>query len=98
MVRADIHSTDDRGIGSKVLLDGTPESILDGRAALDDASDRDGSSIGRLPEGCSDERTRCAGAIPAGAAARECNGVDRAWFVKGSKEKVVEPLAGLALI
>jgi len=59
LVRPGFHATQDRRIGSEVLLDGTPEGVLDRRAALDDASDRDGPSIGRLPQGHSHERTRC---------------------------------------
>ncbi len=57
-------------VGPKVLLDGTPEGVLDGSAALDDAGDRDGSSISRVLEGHSDERTRCDRGVPASARCR----------------------------
>ena len=47
----------DRRIDPEVLL-------LDRGAALDDASDRRGPSIGRLPEGILHERARCLRGIP----------------------------------
>jgi hypothetical protein len=49
----------DRRIGSKVLLHGTPAAVLDRGASLDDAGDRGGPTLGRLPEGVSHERARC---------------------------------------
>ena len=63
LVRPDFQATRDRRIDPEVLLDGTSESVLDRSASLDHASDRDGPPIGRLPEGCSDERTRCQNAL-----------------------------------
>ena len=62
------HVTDDRRIGSEVLLPRTSEGILDGRTTLDDASDRGRSFIGRVPEAHLDERTRCARRIRAAVA------------------------------
>jgi len=38
-VRPGFQATRDRRIGPTVLFDGTPEGILDGCAALDDAGD-----------------------------------------------------------
>jgi hypothetical protein len=61
-----IHSPDERRIGSEVLLDRTSEGVLDSGTTLDDASDRDGPSIGRLPESRSDERTRCGRGVSIG--------------------------------
>jgi hypothetical protein len=60
LVRPALSGKDDRRIGPEVLLDRTSKGVLDCGAPLDDASDRDGPSIGRLPEGYSGERTRCA--------------------------------------
>ena len=54
----------DRRIDPEVLLHETPTGILDRGAALDDASDRRGPSIGRLPEGILHERARCLRGIP----------------------------------
>jgi hypothetical protein len=47
-----------RWIGSEVLLDRTPTGVLDRSPSLDDAGDRCGPTIGRLPEGVSHERAR----------------------------------------
>jgi hypothetical protein len=54
----------DRRIGSEVLLYGTPTGILDRGSPLDDAGGRSGPTLGRLPEGGSDERARCLRCIP----------------------------------
>src|SRR5437763_1091687 len=51
--------TCDRRIDPEILLHGSPATVLDRGAALDDAGDRGGPSIGRLPEGVSHERARC---------------------------------------
>jgi len=59
MVWPGFQIADDRWIGSKVLLHGSPATILDRGAALDDAGDRGGLTLGRLPEGISNERARC---------------------------------------
>jgi len=48
-----------RGINSEVLLHGSPATILDRGAALDDEGDRSGPTLGRLPKGVSHERARC---------------------------------------
>jgi hypothetical protein len=52
-------TADDRRIGSEILLCGTQATILDRGAPLDDASDRGGPALGRLPKSVSDERARC---------------------------------------
>ena len=52
------------GIGSEVLLHGTPTTILDRGASLDDEGDRRGPNIGRLLEGVPHERARCLRGIP----------------------------------
>lgn len=54
----------DGRISPEVLLDGTPTGILDRCTALDDAGDRRGPTLGRLPEGNSHQRARCLSAIP----------------------------------
>jgi hypothetical protein len=59
VVWPDFHATCDRRIGSEVLLHGTPATILDRSAPLDDEGDRGGSNLGRLLEGVSHERARC---------------------------------------
>jgi hypothetical protein len=51
LVRPGIHGTGDRRIGPEILLNRASEGILDSGASLDDAGDRDGPPIGRLPEG-----------------------------------------------
>jgi hypothetical protein len=55
-----------RRIGSEVLLHGTQATVLDRGASLDDAGDRGGPTLGRLPEGVSHERARCARGDPIG--------------------------------
>src|SRR5437763_5007952 len=67
LVRPALSGKDDRRIDPEVLLDRTSKGILDGGASLDDASDRDGPPIGRLPEGYSGERTRCGRGVSVGA-------------------------------
>jgi hypothetical protein len=59
-------TADDRWIGSKVLLYGTQATILDRGAPLDDAGDRGGPNLGRLPEVVSDERARWLRGVSAG--------------------------------
>ena len=44
--RPGFQAAHDGRIGPEVLLDRTPASVLDRSASLDDASDRDGPSIG----------------------------------------------------
>jgi hypothetical protein len=58
-VQTEIHAAHDRWIGSEVLLHRTSPTVLDRRAALDDAGDRGGPTLGRLPKGVSHERARC---------------------------------------
>ena len=59
MVWPGLYAACDRWIDSEVLLLGAQATILDRGASLDDAGDRRGPSIGRLPEGISRERARC---------------------------------------
>jgi hypothetical protein len=59
VVCPDIHTTCDRRIDPEILLHGTQATVLDRGAALDDASDRGGPALDRLPEGVSHERARC---------------------------------------
>ena len=59
MVRPDIHTTYDWWLDAEVLLHRTQATVLDRGAPLDDAGDRGGSALGRLPKGLSDERARC---------------------------------------
>ena len=59
LVQTEIHAAHDRWIGSEVLLHRTSPTVLDRGAALDDAGDRGGSTLGRLPKGVSHERARC---------------------------------------
>ena len=66
VVRPEFHAAYDRRIGSKVLLHGTQATVLDCSTALNDAGDRGGPTLGRLPEGVSHERARCLSGIPAG--------------------------------
>ena len=47
-----------RRIDPKVLLHGTPATVLDRGALLDDEGDRGGPTLGRLLEGVSRERAR----------------------------------------
>ena len=49
----DFHAAFDRWIGSEVLLRGAQTTVLDRGAALDDAGDRGGPTLGRLLEGVS---------------------------------------------
>ena len=64
MVWPGFYAACDRGIGSEVLLHGTQATILDRGASVDDAGDRGGPTLGRVPEGVPDERARCVKAIP----------------------------------
>src|SRR6202035_2512238 len=59
LVQTEIHAAHDRWIGSEVLLHRTSPTVLDRGAALDDAGDRGGPTLGRLPKGVSHERARC---------------------------------------
>ena len=59
-----IHAAYDRWIDPEVLLHGTPATVLDRGAPLDDEGDRGGSTFGRLLEGVSHERARCVRGIP----------------------------------
>jgi hypothetical protein len=59
VVRPAFHTSYDRRIDSEVLLHGTQATVLDRGASLDDAGDRGGSTLGRLPKGVSHERARC---------------------------------------
>ena len=65
MVWPSLQAACDRGISPEVLLDGTPTGVLDRGTAVDDAGDRRGPTLGRLPESLSYERARCLNAIPA---------------------------------
>jgi hypothetical protein len=56
----------DRWVGSKVLLHGPPATVLDRCAPLDDAGDRGGPPVGRLPEGISHEPARCLRGVSVG--------------------------------
>ena len=69
-----LHATDDRRLGSAILLDRTPAGILDRGAPLDDAGDRDGPAIGGLLEGSPGERARCPRGISIGEGQR-CIGI-----------------------
>jgi len=64
MVWTGFQAACDRRIDSEVLLHGTSPGVLDRGASLDDAGDRGGPSIGRLPEGISHERARCLKGVP----------------------------------
>jgi hypothetical protein len=65
VVRRDIPAGCDRRIGSKVLPHGTPVTVLDRGAALDDKGDRGGPiTLSRLLKGVSHERARCLRGIP----------------------------------
>ena len=66
VVWAGFHTAFDRRIGSEVLLRGTPATVLDRGASLDDAGDRGGPTLGRLLEGVSHERARCLSGMSAG--------------------------------
>ena len=66
MVRPDVHAAYNRRIGSEVLLHRTQATILGRGASLDYAGNRGGPTLGRLPEGTSDERARCPRGIPVG--------------------------------
>jgi hypothetical protein len=59
-----IHAAYDRRIEPEVLLHGSPATILDRGAALDNKGDRGGPTLGRLFEGVSRERARCLRGIP----------------------------------
>jgi len=54
LVSATVYAALYRRVGTAVLLDRAPPSILDRGAPLDDAGDRDGSTVGRLLKGPSD--------------------------------------------
>jgi hypothetical protein len=64
VVWPNIHAAYDRWIDPEVLLHGTQATVLDRGAALDDAGDRGGPTLGRLPKGVSDERARCLSGVP----------------------------------
>jgi hypothetical protein len=64
VVRPDILAACDRRIDAEILLHGTQAAVLDRSPSLDDAGDRGGSTLGRLLEGVSHERARCAKGIP----------------------------------
>jgi hypothetical protein len=64
MVWPNIHAAYDRRIEPEVLLHGSPATILDRGAALDNKGDRGGPTLGRLFEGVSRERARCLRGIP----------------------------------
>jgi hypothetical protein len=66
MVSSNLQTSRNGWIGSEVLFDFTPAIVLDCGAPLDDAGDRDGTSIGRVPESGSSERARWRRDIPAG--------------------------------
>jgi hypothetical protein len=57
-------TADDRRIGPEVLLYRTQATVLDRGATLDDAGDRGGLTLGRLPKSVSHERARCLRGIP----------------------------------
>jgi len=59
------YAAGDRWIGSEVLLHRTPPGVLDRSPSLDDAGDRCGPTIGRLPEGVSRQRARSLRGLPA---------------------------------
>ena len=59
VVWPNIHAAYDRRIEPEVLLHGSPATILDRGAPLDDEGDRSGPTLGRLPKGVSHERARC---------------------------------------
>jgi len=56
----------DGWIGSKILLHGSPATVLDRGAPLDDAGDQGGPPVGRLLEGVSYERARCLQGVSVG--------------------------------
>ena len=64
MVWSHFQTAIDRGIGAEVLLLGAPTTVLDRGAPLDDARDRGGPTLGRLPEGIPHERARCLSGVP----------------------------------
>ena len=59
LVWPNIHAAYDGRIEPEVLLHGTPATILDRGATLDDAGGRSGPTLGRLLESVSRERARC---------------------------------------
>jgi hypothetical protein len=61
-----IHAAYDRRKPAALLLDRASAGVLDRRAPLDDASDRDGAHYGPMPQGIPGQRARCARYIPAG--------------------------------
>ena len=64
MVWPGFHAANYRRIEPEVLLHGTPATVLDRGASLDDEGDRRGLTLGRLLEGVSDERARCLRGVP----------------------------------
>ena len=52
------------GSTQKFCCTGHKTTVLDRGAPLDDAGDRGGSTLGRLPKGGSHERARCLKGIP----------------------------------
>jgi hypothetical protein len=66
MVWSDLRTPRDGWIGAEVLFAGTSAVFLDCGAPLDDAGDRDGPPVGRLPEGGPRERARWPRCIPYG--------------------------------
>jgi hypothetical protein len=87
VVWPDFHAACDRRIGSEVLLHGTPATILDRGASLDDAGDRGGSTLGRLPEGVSHERARCRRGVPV----VEITLIAGAYWAIGSESEISRP-------
>jgi hypothetical protein len=58
MVRAIVYAAPYRRVGTALLLGRAPTSVLDRGAPVDDAGDRDGRLVGRLPKGTADQRAR----------------------------------------
>jgi ATP-dependent Clp protease adaptor protein ClpS len=66
VVWAQLQAAFNRRIGSEVLLHGTQAAVLDRGPPLDDAGDRGGPTIGRLPKGIRYERARCLRGVSVG--------------------------------
>jgi hypothetical protein len=64
MVWPSIYAAFHRRIDPEVLLHRSQATVLDRGAPLDDAGDRGGSALGRLPKGVSHERARRLRGIP----------------------------------
>jgi hypothetical protein len=87
VVWPDFHAACDRRIDSEVLRRGTPPTILDRGAPLDDEGHRGGPTLGRLLEGVSRERARC----PRGVPVVETTLIAGAYWAIGSECEISRP-------